>query len=138
LGVPVVGFGTSMFPAFYMQSSGLSVQARFNTSIEVAGFLDLHWSMEGKGVLIAQPIQEKIALSAAEFDAAMREAEEDLHVRGPAVTPTLLARLANLTGGRTVSANREIIVANARLAASIAVNSKKLRTADGIFPANTA
>ncbi len=138
LSVPVVGFGSSIFPAFYIHSSGLPVQTRFDTTIEVAGFIDLHWQMDGKGVLIAQPIQEKIALSAAEFDAAMREAEEDFQVRGPAVTPALLSRLSKLTGGRTVAANREIIVANARLAASIAVSLRKLHTEEQTSASNIA
>jgi pseudouridylate synthase len=131
-GVPVIGFGTSTFPAFYMSSSGLPVQARFDTAIEVAGFLHLHYEWGGRGVLITQPVEEDIALSAAEFDAALREAESSMNERGPAVTPALLARLANLTSGRTVEANRQLIVANARLAALIAVSSMKLRTTGDI------
>jgi pseudouridine-5'-phosphate glycosidase len=138
LAVPVIGFGTSIFPAFYVQSSGLPVQARFDTTIETAGFLELHWGLQGKGVLIAQPVQEKIALSAAEFESALREAEENLHVQGQAVTPALLGRLATLTGGRSIAANRELIVANARLAASIAVRLRKLHTAGETLPSNIA
>ncbi len=132
LGVPVIGFGTSTFPAFYMNSSGLPGQARFDTAIEVAAFLKLHYEWGGRGVLIAQPVEEEIALSAAEFGEALREAESDMKETGPAVTPALLARLANLTSGRTLEANRELIVANARLAASIAVSAMKLRTTGDI------
>jgi pseudouridine-5'-phosphate glycosidase len=120
LGVPVIGYGTSTFPAFYVQSSGLGVSARFDAPGDVAVFLRLHWEWGGGGVLIAQPVEEEIALSAAEFNVALEEAEGELDVRGPAVTPALLSRLANLTGGRTLAANRELIVANARLAAQIA------------------
>jgi pseudouridine-5'-phosphate glycosidase len=138
LGVPVVGFGTSLFPAFFVQSSGLPVPARFDTTIEVAAFLRLHWEWDGKGVLITQPVEEEISLSAAEFELAMREAEGHLGARGPAVTPALLTRLAKLTGGRTVAANRELIVANARLAAAIAVSSWKLHTAGDTSPSDIA
>jgi len=138
LGVPVIGFGTSTFPAFYVQSSGLPVPARFDTAIEVAAFLRLHWEWDGKGVLIAQPVGEEIALPASEFAELLKEAEADVAVRGPDVTPALLARLANLTSGRTLEANRALIVANARLAAAIAVSSTKVRTMDDTSTANIA
>jgi pseudouridine-5'-phosphate glycosidase len=138
LGVPVIGFGTSTFPAFYMHSSGLPVQARFDTAIEVAAFLQLHYEWGGRGVLVTQPVEEEIALSAAEFEDALREAEGEMTERGPAVTPALLARLANLTSGRTLEANRELIVANARLAALISVSSRKLRTTGDISTPNIA
>jgi pseudouridine-5'-phosphate glycosidase len=138
LGVPVIGFDTSTFPAFFLHSSGLPVQARFDTAIEVAGFLQVHWDLGGRGILIAQPVAEEMALSAQEFEEAYRAAQADTPIHGPQVTPALLARLANLTSGKTVQVNRELIVANARLAAAIALSWSKLRTVGQTFPANIA
>jgi pseudouridine-5'-phosphate glycosidase len=138
LGVPVIGFGTSTFPAFFLHSSGLPVQTRFDTAIEVASFLQLHWNLGGRGVLIAQPVAEEMALSASEFEMAYQLACAETHEQGSQVTPALLARLANLTSGKTVQVNRELIVANARLAASIAISLAKLHTSDSTSPANIA
>ncbi|MCX7701918.1 MAG: pseudouridine-5'-phosphate glycosidase [Gemmataceae bacterium] len=138
LGVPVLGFGTSTFPAFFLHSSGLPVQTRFDTAIEVAGFLQLHWAWGGRGVLIAQPVAEEVALSAQEFEAAYQAAHAETQELGPRVTPALLAKLANFTSGKTVEVNRELILANARLAASIALSLAKLRTSESISPANIA
>ena len=120
-GVPVVGFGTDTFPAFFVRSSGLPVSVRLDTPDAVARFLRIHWELHGRGALIAQPCPESVALSAQEFDAALAEAERRVgEVHGSAVTPALLKALAEVTGGRTLQANRELIVADAQLAARIA------------------
>jgi pseudouridine-5'-phosphate glycosidase len=123
LGVPVVGYGCDAFPGFYLRATGESVPARVDTPAEAARLLSAHWGLGGAGVVLAQPVAEDVALGQAEFDAALAEAErlaESAGVRGPAVTPFLLARLAELTGGKSLRANRELIVANARLAAEVA------------------
>lgn len=121
LGVPVVGFGTDQFPAFYVRSSGLPVSVRFDTAADLARYLRAHWELGGGGALIAQPLPESVALSPQEFDAAMAEASRRTsNIRGPGVTPALLAALAEVSGGKTLRANRELIVENARLAARIA------------------
>jgi pseudouridine-5'-phosphate glycosidase len=130
LGVPVVGFGTATFPAFYVCSSGMPVSARVDTPNEAARLLTSHWSMKGAGVVVAQPAPADVALDAAEFSVALDRAEHlaaEAHVRGPELTPFLLARLAEITEGRTLRANRVLIVANARLAARI---SRSLPLAD--------
>ena len=120
LGVPVVGFGTDDFPAFYLRSSGLPVSARVD-NVEDAGRLVQAHGKIGGGILLTQPVAESVALSANEFTEAMEEAERSLgKLRGPAVTPALLAKIAELTGGRSLRANRDLIVANARLAAQVA------------------
>jgi pseudouridine-5'-phosphate glycosidase len=120
LGVPVVGFGTDDFPAFYLRSSGLPVSARVD-NVEDAGRLVQAHGKIGGGILLTQPVAESVALSAEEFAEAMTEAERSLgELRGPAVTPALLAKIAELTGGRSLRANRDLIVANARLAAQVA------------------
>ena len=78
-------------------------------------------------MLLAQAVLEKVALSAEEFDKALATGGTSrptaAGIRGPAVTPFLLSRMAELTGGRSLRANRELIVANARLAAEVAANA---------------
>ena len=123
-GVPVLGYATDTFPAFYLASSGLPVSARVDTPEQAAAALRAHWELGGAGAVLAQPLPAEAALSAEEWAGALRRAEERAAqegVRGPALTPFLLAHLAELTGGRTLRANRELIVANAGLAARVAV-----------------
>ena len=122
--VPVVGFGTETFPAFYLRSSGLPASVCVESPVAAAALLTAHWDLGGAGVVIAQPLPEGDALDPGEFAVALEQAERlaaEADVRGPALTPFLLTRLAELTGGRTLKANRALIVANARLAARIAV-----------------
>ncbi len=123
-GVPVIGYGTDTFPAFYVRSSGEPVSARVDTPAEVAALLAAHWELGGAGVVLAQPLPPELALPAAEFDTAWARAEQlavAAGVRGQQVTPFLLARLAELTGGKTLTVNQALIAANARLAAQVAV-----------------
>jgi pseudouridine-5'-phosphate glycosidase len=123
-GVPVVGYQCDAFPGFYLHSTGEQVSARVETPAEAARLVTAHWSLGGGGVLFAQAVLEKVALKPEEFDRALAAAEKqaaDAGVRGPAVTPFLLSRLADLTGGRSLRANRELIVANAELAAKLAI-----------------
>ncbi len=123
LAVPVVGYGTDEFPAFYVPSSGLRLAARADRPEQAADICRAHWSLSGKGVVLAQPIDPAAALGADEFETAFAEAERRAaaaDIRGPALTPFLLARLAEITGGRSLRANQALIVANARLAARLA------------------
>jgi pseudouridine-5'-phosphate glycosidase len=122
-GVPVVGYQCEAFPGFYLHSTGEPVSASVDSAAEAARLIAAHWSLGGAGVLLAQAVLEKVALSVEEFDIALATAEQQAAtagIRGPAVTPFLLSRLADLTGGRSLQANRELIVANARLAAEVA------------------
>jgi pseudouridine-5'-phosphate glycosidase len=123
LSVPVIGYRTGEFPAFYMASSGFPLTARADSPEEAAAILNAHWRIGGAGVVLAQPIETTEALAPNEFEAALSKAESQAvqsNIRGAAVTPFLLARLAENTGGRTLQANRVLIVANARLAAQVA------------------
>jgi pseudouridylate synthase len=122
-GVPVVGYRCNTFPGFYLHSTGEPVSASVETPAEAARLFAAHWALGGAGVLLVQAVLEKVALSAEEFDAALAKAERQATasgIKGPALTPFLLARLAEHTGGRSLRANRELIVANARLAAEVA------------------
>jgi pseudouridine-5'-phosphate glycosidase len=123
LGVPVVGYGTDEFPAFYLRKSGETVPARVDTPRQAADLLVAHWSLEGAGVVLAQPVAAEVALGQEEWATALGEAEAAAGrngVRGKDVTPFLLARLAEATGGRTLRANQALVIANARLAARVA------------------
>ena len=122
-GVPVVGYATDEFPAFYVRSSGEPVDCRVDTPEEAAHVLQTHWQLHGAGVVLAQPPPMGLALSAAEFEDAFRRAEADAReqkIKGKAVTPFLLVRLAHYTEGRTLQVNRALVVENARLAARVA------------------
>jgi pseudouridine-5'-phosphate glycosidase len=122
-GVPVVGYGTDDFPAFYLRSSGEPVSARVDSPAEAAALLRAHWQLDGAGVVLAQPVAADVALDPEEWDCALREAEAEAAaagVRGKALTPFLLGRLAELTDGKSLRANRTLVVANARLAAEVA------------------
>jgi pseudouridine-5'-phosphate glycosidase len=122
-GVPVLGFGTDQFPAFFMASSNEPVSARVDSAEQAAAVLAAHWALGGAGVVLAQPVAESAALEPGELDAALEQAEShatEAGVRGPALTPFLLNRLAQLTQGKTLQANQAVVVANARLAAQVA------------------
>jgi pseudouridylate synthase len=123
LSVPVLGYGTDTFPAFFLRTSGEPVTARVNTPEEVAAVLHAHWELGGAGVMVAQPLPPEAALDPALWERALSQAERmaaDRGVRGNMVTPFLLARLAEITEGKTMQANQALIVANARLAGAVA------------------
>ncbi|MFN0194410.1 MAG: pseudouridine-5'-phosphate glycosidase [Aestuariivirga sp.] len=124
-GVPVIGFGTDEFPAFYSRSSGLSVPMRSDSAKEVAGIMRAKWEMGlSGGVVVANPIPREFEIPASEIgpviDAAIGDAEAR-GIEGKALTPFLLARVAEVTEGRSLAANIALVENNARLAAEIAV-----------------
>jgi pseudouridine-5'-phosphate glycosidase len=124
-GVPVVGYRTDAFPAFYVRdhTPPLPVSARVDSPHEAAALFAAHVRMGGCGAVLAQPCSVDVAVPAAEFDPWLAEAERDARtagVTGARVTPFLLARLAALSGGRTLAANRVLIAENAGLAGEVA------------------
>jgi pseudouridylate synthase len=124
LGAPVIGFGTEELPAFYSRSSGLQLDLRIETPNEAAELAECHWRMGGRtAVLVCVPIPGEFEIPIAEIAAAIDEAlarSASLDVRGKAVTPVLLSEMEKLTGGKTLSANRALLVNNAEVAARIA------------------
>ena len=123
-GVPVVGYGTDEFPAFYLISSGEQVSARVDTPEQAAALISTHWQLGGAGVVLAQPVVADVAVAEGEFDSALRQVERqaaDASVRGKELTPFLLSRLAEVTEGKTLRANQALVIANARLAARVAL-----------------
>jgi pseudouridine-5'-phosphate glycosidase len=123
LSVPVVGHGTETFPAFYLHSSGLPVSLRVDTAQDAARLARTHWHLGGAGIVLAQPLPPAQALAEEVFAQALARAEEEARaagIRGAALTPFLLARIAEHTGGQSLRANQALLVANARLAAQVA------------------
>jgi len=124
-GVPVVGLGTDDLPGFWSRSSGIRVPIRRDTTAEIASLAHRHWDLGlGSGILVAVPVPEEAALPREEAEGATGRAMADAAragIHGPATTPWLLARVAELTEGRSVAANIALIEHNAEVAARIAV-----------------
>lgn len=133
-GVPIVGFATKEFPAFYSRQSGLSVDITVDTADEAAEIALVHWQTGSKtAMFVCAPVPEEFEIATKEIERAIEEANEEANqkgVRGKAVTPFLLSRLEQLTEGRTLRANRALLVNNARIAARIAVSLSDLSTKD--------
>lgn len=123
--VPVVGLGTDELPAFYSTSSGLRAPQRVDTAARAAELIRLHLSLPGGGgILFVQPPPAELAIPAEEVDRWIVTATAEAAVRGlrgGSVTPFVLGRVAELSGGRTLRTNIGLIVANAGMAARIAV-----------------
>ena len=121
LGVPVLGWRTDDLPLFYSAHGGPSVSARVETVEEVARIANTHWfDLHGGGILLARPPDESLDDVEPLIEDALRAAAEE-GVRGQAVTPYVLSYLHRRSDGRTLRANRDLVVQNAHLAAEIAV-----------------
>ena len=125
LGVPVVGFGTDDFPAFYSRQSGHAVNMRCDTAEQVASLMHAKWNMGlPGGIVVANPIPKESEIAAAEIapviDQAVAEAKRQ-NISGKDVTPFLLAKLNEVTGGRSLKANLALVYNNAKVATKIAI-----------------
>jgi pseudouridine-5'-phosphate glycosidase len=124
-GVPVVGYQTDTLPAFYSRSSGFPVDYRVDNAADAAAAMQIKWSMGLQGgLLIAVPIPEEHALDRDEIDDVIDEAIAEMRrqgITGKDTTPFLLARTAERTGGRSLEANIQLVINNARVAARIAM-----------------
>lgn len=122
-GVPVLGYQTDEWPAFYSVSSGLPVDERVDTPLDAAKILRAAWEMDlPVGVLIGVPPPAEVALPAEELEAAIGaalKAARTQAVTGKALTPFLLTRVSELTKGRSLTVNVALLERNARVAAQI-------------------
>ena len=128
--VPVVGYGTDEFPAFFARSSGFKLDHRFDTPEEIAALIGTERRLGStSGILVANPIPQADALDAKEMEAeisvALREAEK-AGVGQKDVTPFILQRLHAASGGRTLGPNIALIKNNAALGAKIAAALARL------------
>lgn len=123
-GVPVVGYRTDSLPAFYTPASSFPVDYRVETPAEIAAALNAKREMGlSGGIVIANPIPAEHALDDDEIDRVIGEAITEMQrlgITGKDTTPFLLARIAERTQGRSLAANIELVVNNARLAAQVA------------------
>jgi pseudouridine-5'-phosphate glycosidase len=129
-GVPVVGLKTWEFPAFYTRESGLKVDYKVDDEIEAAKIIKTKWDLGLKGgILIANPIPEEYALDKAYIDKAIEDAlyeAEKRNIKGKEITPFLLDKIKDLTQGKSLKANIELVKNNAHVGAKIAIELNKL------------
>jgi pseudouridine-5'-phosphate glycosidase len=132
-GIPVLGYQTDSFPAFYSRDSGLRTSARVESEDEAAAFAQAHWQLpRSGGVLLTVPCPVDAAMALAEVEQLLREALNESQkegVRGNLVTPFLLAHIARKSGGKTLSANLALLRNNALHAARLAVAISRLPAA---------
>jgi pseudouridine-5'-phosphate glycosidase len=121
LGVPVVGFRTDTLPLFYSAYGGPPVPARVESASEAARVAQAHWELDGGGLLLARPPDDSLDDIEPLIEEALAAARRN-DVKGQAVTPFVLTYLHEHSGGRTLAANRDLVVANAAVAAEVAVS----------------
>jgi pseudouridine-5'-phosphate glycosidase len=123
--VPVVGLGTDTLPGFYAASAGLSLAHRVDSAAAAAVAITRHLALAGAGgILLVQPPPADVALDGIEVEGWIADALANADangLRGPFVTPFVLAQVAEASGGRALRANIGLIVNNARMAGAIAV-----------------
>lgn len=127
-GVPVLGFGTDDFPAFWARKSGGKVDHRVDDARAAAKVIALQFELGLGGVLVANPIPESAALEAAEIETRIAAAIADAEAQGVGrkeLTPFLLKRIFELTAGKSLVANIALVENNAKVAAQIAVALSK-------------
>jgi pseudouridine-5'-phosphate glycosidase len=125
LGVPVLGWRTDSIPLFYAREGGPPVSARVQSVEEAARIAQYHWRLgRHSALLLARPPEQSLDVEPL-IEQALEEAEKQ-GVRGQEITPFVLAYLHEASGGRTLEANKELVVENAALAAEVAVAYSRL------------
>jgi pseudouridine-5'-phosphate glycosidase len=123
-GVEVIGYQTDQLPAFYSRTSGFEVNYRLDSPEAIANLMKSKWGLGLKGgVVVANPIPEAFSMSQDVIDEAIEKALVEANnkgIKGQDVTPFLLAKIKEITGGDSLAANIELVYNNARLAAHIA------------------
>jgi pseudouridylate synthase len=124
MSVPVVGYGTDEFPAFYSRESGLDVSVRLDSPQDIVNFAKAHWGAGlQSAVLVANPVPITDAISKSEMEPMIEKASKEAKqkgIHGQKLTPFLLQRISELTHAKSMRANLSLLLNNARLAAQIA------------------
>ncbi len=128
-GVPVIGYQTDEFPAFYSRSSGFSANFALHTPQELASFIRTKWTLglDG-GIVIANPVPHDFAMDSQMMEKVIADALEESvrqHIQGKAVTPFLLDKIKELTGGQSLETNVALVKNNAHLGAKLAVEMNR-------------
>jgi pseudouridylate synthase len=117
LGIPVVGFETDSFPAFYVRETDLDLDGRFDDASDLAAFVASELARTGRGIVIANPCPEADAMSREDWDDLLQRAEIAARQQtGRDATPALLAQIHKLSGGASLRANESLAESNAHLA----------------------
>jgi pseudouridine-5'-phosphate glycosidase len=122
-GVPVLGWQTDEFPAFYVRSSGRRLAHRVDDVATIAAIARAQWECQLQGLVVGCPIPEQYAMDHGPLEAATEEAlrlAQKQGIRGSATTPFLLAHVAKVTAGESVEANKALLINNAQMAARFA------------------
>jgi pseudouridine-5'-phosphate glycosidase len=123
-GVPVIGYQTDEFPAFFSAESGNPVSIRLESPEEIVEFARIHWQLGFQSsVVVAIPPPAGSSLPSQEIRSAISQAQQEAesnHIHGQALTPYLLSRLSEITQGASMKTNLDLLLNNARLAARIA------------------
>ncbi len=124
LGVPVIGYRTDEFPAFFTRESGFKVNYRLDTPESIAGVIKAKYKLGLKGgLIVANPVPDEFSFDKTRMDKAIDEAlkaSDSKGIKGKDVTPFLLSEIKKITGGESLRSNIELVKNNAKLAAEIA------------------
>jgi len=124
-GVPVIGFQTDEFPAFYSSQSGLGVDFKANSIKEISSLIKAHWACgNSNSILITVPPPKEFEIDYKKVEAAIKDAladANDRHIHGAATTPHLLQKMNELTNGKSLQANLALLKNNAEIATKIAI-----------------
>jgi pseudouridine-5'-phosphate glycosidase len=136
LGVPVVSVGQPGFPAFFTRESGFNADFQLDTAAEQAAFIEAKWALGLRGgVVLANPVPAMFAMDKLDIDRMTSQAlaeARDQHITGKAVTPFLLARIKELSGGKSLATNIALVKHNAQVGAALAA---ALHILPGAMPA---
>lgn len=122
LGVPVIGFRTDHFPAFYRRRSAAGVDARFDDLSDLARYVDVEMKRTGRGVLIANPVEPSEEIPEADLEgwiSAATDSARSAGITGRGVTPHILGKLHEVSRGRTLACNIALVRSNAKLAGGL-------------------
>lgn len=123
-GVPVIGYGTDEFPAFYARESGYKVNYRLDSPEEIASAINAKWELGlNGGLIIANPIPKEFSMDKKTIDSAIENAlklADEKEIKGKDVTPFLLSEIKSITRGSSLESNIKLVLNNAKLAAEIA------------------
>lgn len=126
LGVPVIGYRTDEFPAFYTRESGFKVNYQLDTPEQIGSMIKTKWELGlNGGVIVANPIPEEYSMDKNKIDNAIEEALKSADkkgIKGKDVTPFLLGEIKNITGGSSLESNIKLVLNNAKLAAKISAS----------------
>lgn len=130
-GVPVIGYQTNDFPAFFTRKSGFKVDYRADNPTDLAAMLRTKWDLQLQGgIVISNPIPEEFAMCQDQINESIDDAVEkadQLDIRGKDLTPFLLSEIEKFTSGQSLRSNQELVFSNAFLAGDLAVALAKAR-----------